>query len=130
MATCDISNFYLGTPMERFEYMNIPIKDIPKIFVDQYDLQPLVHNGMVLVKIRKGMYGLPQAGIIANERLQTHLATHGYHQHRHTPGLYSHETRPITFALVVDDFAIKYFDKQHANHLFHTLHAQYDITID
>ena len=62
MATCDISNFYLGTPMERFEYMNIPFKDIPQIIIDQYELQPLVHNGMVLVEIRKGMYGLPQAG--------------------------------------------------------------------
>ena len=130
MATCDISNFYLGTPMESFEYMNIPFKDIPQIIIDQYELQPLVHNGMVLVEIRKGMYGLPQAGIIANERLQTHLATHGYHQHRHTPGLYSHDIHPITFALVVDDFAIKYIDKQHANHLFNTLRAQYEITID
>jgi hypothetical protein len=34
----DITNFYMGTPMESFEYMGIPIKLIPQEIVDQYNL--------------------------------------------------------------------------------------------
>jgi hypothetical protein len=51
--------------MDRYEYMRIPAKDIPADIMEQYNLAPLVHNGHVLTKIRKGMYGLPQAGILA-----------------------------------------------------------------
>ena len=50
---------------------------------------------MVMVEIRKGMYGLPQAGILANDRLQAHLATHGYVAAKHTPGFFTHVDRPI-----------------------------------
>jgi hypothetical protein len=74
--------------MNRYKYMRIPIKDIPTNIVDQYNISGLVHkNGHVLVEIHEGMYGLPQPGIIANERLQKHLATAGYFPIAHTPGL-------------------------------------------
>ncbi|KAI2497591.1 Reverse transcriptase (RNA-dependent DNA polymerase) [Fragilaria crotonensis] len=61
MAT-DLKDFYLGTPMERYEYMRIPIGLIPDVIIELYNLLPLVHNGHVFVEIRRGMYGLPQAG--------------------------------------------------------------------
>ena len=59
-VTADIANFYLNNPMARFEYMRIPICDIPPSIMAQYNLLPLVHNGNIMVEIRKGMYGLPQ----------------------------------------------------------------------
>ena len=40
---------------------------IPVDIMDQYNLSPFVVNGFVLVEIRIGMYGLPQAGIITNK---------------------------------------------------------------
>jgi hypothetical protein len=126
----DIKDFYLNTPMARYEYMKIPVKDIPDSVMAQYQLTPLARNGSVLVEIRKGMYGLPQAGILANDRLQAHLATAGYHPVKHTPGLYRHATRPITFTLVVDDFGVKYVGREHAEHLIATLRALYTITTD
>jgi hypothetical protein len=52
------------------------------------------------------MYGLPQAGIIAQELLEKRLKARGYHQSQFTPGLWTHETRSTKFALVVDDFGI------------------------
>ena len=55
-ATADISNFYLNNPMERYEYMRIPVRDIPPTIMTQYKLLPLVYHEHVLVKIRKGMY--------------------------------------------------------------------------
>ena len=83
----DIKNFYLGTPMARYEYMRLPIKIIPQEIIDEYSLIPLIHNGYVYLEIRRGMYGLPQAGIIANQLLTARLAPAGYYQCRHTQGL-------------------------------------------
>jgi hypothetical protein len=129
--TADIRDFYLNNDMERFEYMWIPIRDIPANIVEQYKLQgSMIRNGMVLVEIRKGMYGLPQAGIIANNRLQAHLKDHGYLPTAHTPGLFKHATRDITFSLVVDDFGIKYVDKADADHLLTSLQLIYQLTVD
>ena len=76
--TVDIKDYYLGTPMNRYEYMRIPVKYIPQDIMDQYNLHDLIKNNHVLVEIRKGMYGLPQAGLVAQEQLNIHLATGGY----------------------------------------------------
>ena len=110
--------------------MRISIRDIPDEIITKYNLMPLVYNGFVMVEIRKGMYGLPQVGILANNRLQKHLREHGYVAVPHTPGLFKHVTRPISFTLVVDDFGIKYINKCDWEHLLHVLKLKYDITSD
>ena len=130
IMTADIKDFYLNTPMTHYEYMNIPVKDIHDEIMKQYNLKAKIINKQVLVEIRKGMYRLPQAGILANERLVGHLARSGYIQTRHTPGLFTHTTRPIAFTLVVDDFGINYVEKEHATHLLDCLKSQYVITED
>ena len=107
----DIKFFYLNTPMNRFEYMRIPVKHLPDDIMEQYNLASLVVNGHVMVEIRKGMYGLPQAGLLAQQRLNAHLLKFGYNKCTHTPGLYTHHTRPTTFTFVVDDFGMKYHSK-------------------
>jgi hypothetical protein len=127
----DIKDFYLNNDMSRYEYMRIPINQIPQRIMELYKLAPLVHNGAVYVEIRKGMYGLPQAGKIANDKLIPILKAAGYHQSDHTPGLFKHEHRPIAFCLVVDDFGVKYVGKEHAEHLANTLtSAGYKLTLD
>jgi hypothetical protein len=63
------------------------------------------------------MYGLPQAGILANELLQRNLAKDGYRSTHNTHGLWTHDTCPISFSLVVDDFGVKYVGREHAEHL-------------
>ena len=60
----DLKYFYLNTHMPMYEYMWIPVNDIPQEIMVEYNLKGLVHTGKVLVEIRKGMYGLPQAGKI------------------------------------------------------------------
>ena len=60
--TMDISNFYLGSPLPRPEYMCLPIKLIPDETIQKYNLKEIEEDGMVYLKIVKGMYGLPQAG--------------------------------------------------------------------
>jgi Reverse transcriptase (RNA-dependent DNA polymerase) len=126
--TMDIKDFYLNTNMAHFEYMWINVRDIPAELFQHYQLAPLVKNGRVCVEIRRGMYGLPQAGRLANDALVIHLASHGYIQSKHTPGLFTHISRPISFCLVVDDFGVKYEGKEHAEHLQSVLAAKYQIT--
>ena len=91
--------------------MCIPVKHLPDDIMEQFNLASLVVNGHVMVEIRKGMYGLPQAGLLAQQRLNAHLLKLGYTKCTHTPDLYTHHTRPTTFTLVVDDFGIKYNSK-------------------
>jgi hypothetical protein len=76
------------------------------------------------------MYGLKQAGLLANQLLQTRLAPFGYYPARHTLGLWLHKTRPICFTLVVDDFTVKCVGKQHAEHLRNALLRAYELTTD
>ena len=66
----DIKNMYLATPMERHEYMRMPISLIPNNIIQQYALQPKCKNGYIYMEIIRGMYGLPQAGILANKLLR------------------------------------------------------------
>ncbi|MBM5801495.1 MAG: hypothetical protein FJ077_11840 [Cyanobacteria bacterium K_DeepCast_35m_m2_023] len=127
----DIKDFYLNTPMKRYEYMRIKLTDIPEEIIEHYKLRSIVtDDGYIYCEIRKGMYGLPQAGIIAQELLQERLAKVGYHQSKIIPGLWTHETRSICFTLVVDDFAIKYVKKEDADHLLTALQKDYTISID
>jgi hypothetical protein len=126
----DIKDFYLNTPMERTEYMRININDIPTPIISHYQILALAHKGHVYVAINKGMYGLPQAGRLANDQLIKHLNKHGYKQSKFTPGLFTHQTLPIAFCLVVDDFFVKYVGNDNANHIITTLKHKYTITID
>ena len=76
------------------------------------------------------MYGLPQAGILANKLLTKRIARHGYYPCTHTPGLWRHHWRPITFAQVVDDFGVKIKGKEHGEHLIQALKKDYEVTVD
>ena len=69
--TIDISNFYLNTPMDRYEYMRMKLEMFPDDVIEEYNLRERVEpNGYVYIEVRKGMYGLPQAGILAQKLLE------------------------------------------------------------
>ena len=57
--------------------MRIPLTLIPEHMIDQYDLTSKAKGGFVYCEIQKGIYGLPQAGILANKLLQKRLAKFG-----------------------------------------------------
>ena len=76
------------------------------------------------------MYGLPQAGLLANIKLTKHLAKHGYHPTTYTPGLWKYESRQVAFTLTVDDLFIKSTTKQNADHLLSALKEHYVISED
>ena len=74
-------------------------------------MKELAVDGWVYIKMRWTVWGLPQAGILANKRLHRKLAPFGYHECVDMPGLWRHETRAISFTLVVDNFGVKYVKK-------------------
>ena len=128
--TLDIKNFYLNTPMTRYEYVCLKLDDVPDEIIVEYNLREKASDGFIYLEIQKGMYGLPQAGILAQELLEKRLNKHGYFQSKLIPGLWTHETRPICFSLVVDDFGVKYVGEEHAKHLATVLKEHYEIEED
>jgi hypothetical protein len=128
--TADLKDFYLETPMDEYEYMRIPVSIIPDAIMSKYNLAPLVHHNHVYVEIRKGMYGLPQAGRIASDRLTAFLAPHGYAPVPITPGLWKHNASDLMFTLVVDDFGVKYTNSADAEQLITTLKQLYAVSED
>jgi hypothetical protein len=126
-----IKDFYLGTVMTQYEYMRISLQMLPPTIMEQYNLTPLIHNNCVYVEIRIGMYGLPQAGKLANNQLIAGLTPFGYHPVPFTTGLWQHKTRDITLCLVVDNFGVKYTNKDDANHLLESLQeCNYKLSTD
>jgi hypothetical protein len=72
--TMDIKNFYLCTPMSRYKYMRLKLSDMPEDVIKHYKLHDIATpDGYVYCEIGQGMYGLPQAGIIAQELLAKRL---------------------------------------------------------
>jgi hypothetical protein len=127
MMMMDIKNYYLGTPLPRYEYMCLPLSIIPDEIITKYNLRAISIGDWVYRDIRKGMYGLKQAGILANQPLQQRLPPYGYYPARQTPGLWLHKIKSISFTLVVDDFAVKYLGKDNVHHLRNALLHHYEI---
>ena len=126
----DLKDFYLNTPLQKYEYMLVHESMIPQDIIEEYNLRPLIQNGKILAEIRKSMYGLPQAGRVSYDALLPHLIAGGYIPSQHTPGLFRHKTKPITFCLIVDDFGVKYEHQSDVEDLIRHLQQRYKITAD
>jgi hypothetical protein len=64
--------------MEQLEYMRMELSNLPQEFVDLYNLTKIAEdNGNLYIKVQKGMYGLPQAGILAHRLLKQGLMSTG-----------------------------------------------------
>ena len=62
--------------------------------IKEYNLCEKVEpDGYVYIEVQKGMYGLPQAGLLTQESLAKCLAKYGYKQSQVTPGFWTHEWR-------------------------------------
>ena len=127
----DLKDFYLNTPLDRPEYLRLRLANFPEDVIQHYNLREKADKkGYVFVKVVKGMYGLPHAGIIAQKLLAERLEKHGYYQSDTTPGFWRHKTRPICFTLIVDDFGVKYVGEEHAQHLINVLKQHYKVAED
>ena len=81
------------------------IADLPQDFIDEYEIQNKeTKYGYVYLEIRKGVYGLPQAGILVQKLIDKRLNVKGYRQSDICPDFWKHDWRLICFSLCVDDW--------------------------
>ena len=128
----DLKDFFLNTPLERYEYIKMKLTAIPPEIVQKYSLKEKeTKDRQVYLEVRRGIYGLPQAGLLIQLELEEHLSEHGYRQSKVVSGLWHHDWRPISFTIVVDDFGVKYIRKEHAEHFLKgVLEKFYEVTTD
>ena len=131
LGVADIADFYLMSDLPYPEYMRVHRSHVTPAIQARYCID--WKDDHALLEVVKAIYGLPQAGLIAHIDLVQHLGKFGFHPAEHTPCLFIHESRPVMFTLVVDDFLFKATgpnSRQHIDHLLAALKAKYEITVD
>ena len=69
--TMEITHFYLNAPLKWYKYFWHKFDGIPEDVIRQYVFEEKAMNDdWVYVEIRKGTYGLLQAGLLAHELLE------------------------------------------------------------
>jgi hypothetical protein len=56
----DAKNFYLGIPMDSFEYMRIPLKLIPQEIIEECNLLYFVSDGHMYIEVQKACMAYPK----------------------------------------------------------------------
>ena len=79
---------------------------------------------------RKGMYRMPQTGIIAHDQFVEVPEPFGYVPVSVTSELCQNKVRPISFKLVVDGFGVIYTSKNTFKHVLNALHTKYKVKTD
>ena len=86
--TISIKNYYLGTPLDQYEYIHCPISIIMNDIDAKYNLNDLAgKDRWVYMEIKKGIYGLKQARKLAYKLLTLLLDPYGYHPCQFTSDL-------------------------------------------
>ena len=105
----------------------INISMIPPEFVYKYILKNKAHNGYIFAHVTKGIYGIPQAGLIAHGALVQHLEPYGYRPSNKTQVLWTRDIHSINLIFVVGDFGVKYLGKERTLHLKSALEDKYKV---
>ena len=72
--TMDISDFYLTTSLKHSEHIRVKLNDIQQEIIYKYNLEDkATTDGSIHIVANKKMYGLPQAGLLANKLFQNDL---------------------------------------------------------
>ena len=87
--------------MFNYQYMKIPLKYFTQEIREEYDIMNLVDNGYVYIEIRKGTYGLKEAGILAFNYVVENLATHGYYHVKYTAGIWEHKIQNTKYQICI-----------------------------
>ena len=116
--------------MKRYGYLLLKLSDISEEII-LYNLRDKATKySRVYGEIRKGMYGLPQASLLAQELPEKRLGKHRYFQSKLVPGIWKHKWPPIQFTLAVNDFSVKYVGEEHDRHHMFILNNNLTITND
>ena len=68
MIILDIKSMYLQTDLDHFKYMNLSLDIILNETITQCNLCEIFHDEWVYTKGHKGIYGLPQTGMLVQKK--------------------------------------------------------------
>ena len=95
----------------------------------QFHLDQYITKDVVYFQVNKGMYGLKQAGLLANECIVKHFAKYDCIQSKNVPCLFVRKDKSTDFCLMVDNLLIK-ANKTNRERLYGCLLVLYEITTD
>jgi hypothetical protein len=130
VAVFDAKDFYIGSDLERPEYVKVPIAHIPASVIQDYNLTPFITDKHILFQINKCLWGLPQSGYLSQCNLFQLLETNGYHEDLVIPCLFTNAAKTITMMITTDDFMVKSHDPAALVHLKSVLDSQYMMKAD
>ena len=89
--SADIKDYFLAMPMAQPEYTKVQYKHILEDIRSRYNLHTKVTtNNYIHIRIRKGVYGLKKAAILAYENFKRSLLPFGYAPVIDTVGVWKH----------------------------------------
>ena len=69
--SCYITDFFLASPMTKPKYMKMKFSIFPQDIIEQYNLtEKIAPDDFIFIKIKKGMYGLKEAAVLAYDNSQ------------------------------------------------------------
>ena len=128
-CTGDISNMYLMSDLINSEYVKFKVDLIPPRIIQFYKIQHLIHKRYIYTKINKAWHGLKNSGCIAHDDLVQHLQKHRFVQAQKKMDC-SRTYRDISFTLVVDNFVLKFTNKQDCDYLIKIMREKYKFKVD
>ena len=105
----------------------------PPNIIKRYNLDKLVTSDgyiYIYIKIKKGMYGLQEAAILAYDQSAKFLNNYGYSHVQGTADLWKYETKRTTFCLCVDDIALNYYSQEDLQYFLTSIKNHYDYHTD
>ena len=132
LCALDIKDFYIAemNMLDEPEFMFIAAKDITLEMREEYKEFIHQHTGRLMLKLIRSIYGMRQAGYIAQRNLLALLKANGYYESGYDSIFTSNDGKTI-FLTHTDDFAIGYDDEKEVQQLVQMLtEAKYKITID
>ena len=131
-GSVDLTDYYLGTPNPNPPFLKIFVDEYPPEVLSRLRLSPFTKTDRrtgrpyCLFRADKTIYGLKESGKLSNDRLVSLLTTYGFVE-TSTPCLFRHPTRSIAFILVVDDFGVKYQNRDDFDYLIQCLSTLYQV---
>ena len=132
LCILDIKDFYIApmNVLDTPEYMFISAKDISPKLRATYGHLIEQRSGRLLLKLVKSIYGMRQAGFIAQKNLIELLKAHGYRESGYD-SIFTSDDGKVIFLTHTDDFAIGYDEEKGVEKLKGILtDARYTLVID
>ena len=131
-ATLDLVDFYIGTELENHDdpdYFKIKASKVPSAVCEKYNISA-DSDDFIYFRLDKCLYGHAVAGRLSNQELVKILKIAGYHESDLVPCLFKHETRNVTFSLIVDDLGVKYTNFDDIQHLIDSISPRWKVKLN